>query len=158
MFVVESARLGIEIEADLGLSTPGDRSLFRLRVERCGWGRKFLGAGSGGKPADRGEHDGDCQPPDSAPGRVVDRLGPLLPGHDDALNFSSRVGKPCGIEAEFNFKGHLTTSKYAKLARCSNDTALRDIRELLHHGILVKNPGGGRSTSYRLANPGEVPA
>jgi len=55
-----------------------------------------------------------------------------------------------------DFQGHLTTSKYAKLAKCSNDTALRDIRELLERGIVVKNPGGGRSTSYRLAEPGEV--
>ena len=54
-----------------------------------------------------------------------------------------------------NFKGHLTTSKYAKLAKCSNDTALRDIRELLERGIIVKNEGGGRSTSYRLADPDE---
>jgi Fic family protein len=52
-----------------------------------------------------------------------------------------------------NFKGHLTTSKYARLAGCSNDTALRDIRELLERGIIVKNPGGGRSTSYRLSDP-----
>jgi len=50
-----------------------------------------------------------------------------------------------------DFKGYLTTSKYAKLAKCSNDTALRDIHELLERGIIVKNPGGGRSTSYRLA-------
>ena len=56
-----------------------------------------------------------------------------------------------------DFQGHLTTSKYAKLAKCSNDTALRDIRELLERGIIVKNPGGGRSTSYRLADPDEVP-
>jgi Fic family protein len=55
-----------------------------------------------------------------------------------------------------DFKGHLTTSKYAKLVKCSNDTALRDIRELLARGIVVKNPGGGRSTSYRLAEPDEV--
>jgi len=55
-----------------------------------------------------------------------------------------------------DFEGHLTTSKYAKLAKCSNDTALRDLRELLARGILVKNPGGGRSTSYRLADPDEV--
>jgi Fic family protein len=54
------------------------------------------------------------------------------------------------------FKGHLTTSKYAKFAKCSNDTALRDIRELLERGIVAKNPGGGRSTSYRLAEPDEV--
>ena len=51
-----------------------------------------------------------------------------------------------------DFKGYLTTSKYAKLAKCSNDTALRDIRDLLDRGIIVKNSGGGRSTSYRLAD------
>jgi len=51
------------------------------------------------------------------------------------------------------FKGFLTTSKYAKLAKCSTDTALRDIRELLERGILLQNPGRGRSTSYRLADP-----
>ncbi len=55
------------------------------------------------------------------------------------------------------FKGNLTTSKYAKLAHCSTDTALRDIRELLERGIIVKNPAGGRSTSYRLAEPDEIP-
>jgi Fic family protein len=49
-----------------------------------------------------------------------------------------------------NFQGHLTTSKYAALAKCSNDTALRDIRDLLARAIIVRNPGGGRSTSYRL--------
>jgi Fic family protein len=54
------------------------------------------------------------------------------------------------------FKGFLTTSKYAKLAKCSQDTALRDIRELLDRGILVQNTGGGRSTSYQLADPGNV--
>lgn len=48
------------------------------------------------------------------------------------------------------FEGKLTTSKYAKLAKCSEDTALRDIRILLDSGILVQNPGGGRSTSYAL--------
>ena len=49
-----------------------------------------------------------------------------------------------------NFQGHLTTSKYAKLAKCSNDTALRDIRDLLARAIIVRNAGGGRSTSYRV--------
>lgn len=51
------------------------------------------------------------------------------------------------------FEGFLSTSKYAALAKCSPDTALRDIRELLDRGILVQNPGGGRSTSYRLGEP-----
>lgn len=50
-----------------------------------------------------------------------------------------------------DFRGHLTTSKYAKLAKCSTDSALRDIRDLLARGVVVRNPGGGRSTSYRLA-------
>ena len=50
-----------------------------------------------------------------------------------------------------DFKGFLTTSKYATLARCSEDTALRDVRELVEWGVLVKNASGGRSTSYRLA-------
>jgi Fic family protein len=54
------------------------------------------------------------------------------------------------------FRGFLTTSKYAKLAKCSTDTALRDIRDLLDRDILVQNPGGGRSTSYRLAEPDAV--
>ena len=48
------------------------------------------------------------------------------------------------------FEGHLTNSKYTKLAKCSSDTALRDITELLDREILVKNEGGGRSVSYRL--------
>jgi Fic family protein len=59
-----------------------------------------------------------------------------------------------------DFQGFLTSSKYAKLAKCSSDTALRDIRELVGRGILRQNEGGGRSTSYRLADPDEkkVPA
>jgi Fic family protein len=54
------------------------------------------------------------------------------------------------------FKGFLTTSKYAKLAKCSTDTALRDIQQLLERRILVQNAGGGRSASYRLADPDEI--
>lgn len=56
------------------------------------------------------------------------------------------------------FQGNLTTSKYAKIAQCSNDTALRDIRDLVARGILIQNIGGGRSTSYRLARSEELPA
>lgn len=50
------------------------------------------------------------------------------------------------------FEGNLTNAKYAKLAKCSPDTALRDINQLLGEGILVRNPKGGRSTSYALRN------
>ena len=48
------------------------------------------------------------------------------------------------------FEGKLSTSKYAKLAKCSEDTALRDIKILIERGILVQDEAGGRSTSYRL--------
>ncbi len=53
---------------------------------------------------------------------------------------------------EDDFKGHMNTSKYAKLAKCSNDTALRDIHVLKGRGIFIQNSGSGRSTSYRLAD------
>jgi len=53
------------------------------------------------------------------------------------------------------FGGKLTTSKYAKLSKCSQDTALRDILALVGRGILVRNPEGGRSTSYSLAGEPE---
>jgi Fic family protein len=48
------------------------------------------------------------------------------------------------------FEGKLSTSKYAKLAACSEDTALRDIKALIGEGILAQDSGGGRSTSYSL--------
>jgi Fic family protein len=51
------------------------------------------------------------------------------------------------------FEGKLTTSKYAKLAKCSQDTALRDIVVLMEAGVLSRNTAGGRSTSYSLVLP-----
>jgi Fic family protein len=50
------------------------------------------------------------------------------------------------------FIGQLTTSKWAKIAKCSQDTALRDIQDLLNKNMLQKNHSGGRSTSYNLVN------
>ena len=49
------------------------------------------------------------------------------------------------------FVGKLTSSKWAQFAKCSQDTALRDIEDLVKRGVLVKDAGGGRSTSYSLA-------
>lgn len=49
------------------------------------------------------------------------------------------------------FEGKLTSSKWAKIAKCSPDTALRDIQDLIEKGILEKEEGGGRSTSYRIS-------
>ncbi len=47
-------------------------------------------------------------------------------------------------------EGKLTSSRWAKLAKCSQDTALRDIDDLVRRGILVKDAAGGRSTAYSL--------
>lgn len=48
------------------------------------------------------------------------------------------------------FEGKLTRSKWAAIARCSPDTALRDITQLMDLGVLRKTSGGGRSTGYEL--------
>ena len=48
------------------------------------------------------------------------------------------------------FSGKLTTTKWAKLAGCSHDTALRDIQGLIENGVLKRDASGGRSTSYSL--------
>ncbi len=64
------------------------------------------------------------------------------------------------LDATRNFdrywQGPMTTFKYAKLVKCSTDTALRDIQELQDRSILIQNPAGGRSTSYRPAKPDEL--
>jgi Fic family protein len=51
------------------------------------------------------------------------------------------------------FEGKLTTSKWAQIEKCSQDTALRDIDDLVQRGILHKDLPGGRSTSYSLVEP-----
>jgi len=51
-----------------------------------------------------------------------------------------------------NFFGNLSTSKWAKINKCSPDTALRDIQDLIEKGIMKKSKSGGRSTSYELIN------
>jgi Fic family protein len=52
-----------------------------------------------------------------------------------------------------DFEGKLTTSKWALIEKCSQDTALRDIDDLVGRDILRKEPAGGRSTSYSLVEP-----
>ncbi len=51
------------------------------------------------------------------------------------------------------FEGKLTSSKWAKLTKCSQDTALRDISDLVSRKILAKDQAGGRSTGYTLSRP-----
>lgn len=48
------------------------------------------------------------------------------------------------------FEGKLTSSKWYKINHCSQDTANRDINDLIHKGVLVREPGNGRSTAYEL--------
>ena len=50
------------------------------------------------------------------------------------------------------FDGHLSTSKYAKLAKCSTDTALRDMRDLVSRGVLVKTKVGGEALAIGWPN------
>ena len=52
-----------------------------------------------------------------------------------------------------DFFGKLTTSKWAKIAKCSSDTALNDINDLVAKGVLKKNDEGGRSTNYSIIVP-----
>jgi Fic family protein len=49
-----------------------------------------------------------------------------------------------------DFNGVLNTTKWAKIGKCSQDTALRDIQDLIEKGILLKSNQGGRSTKYEL--------
>ncbi len=50
------------------------------------------------------------------------------------------------------FEGKLTSMKWAKIAKCSKDTAIRDINDLIHKKVLQKESAGGRSTNYELGN------
>ncbi len=52
-----------------------------------------------------------------------------------------------------DWQGMISSSKWAKIAGCSQDTAGRDIKDLFERGALVKNPGGGRSTTYSVKLP-----
>ncbi|SAL07161.1 filamentation induced by cAMP protein, Fic [Caballeronia calidae] len=54
------------------------------------------------------------------------------------------------------FEGKLTSSKWASIAKCSPDTALRDLNELVALGMLRRSSAGGRSTSYELGDPGKI--
>jgi len=65
------------------------------------------------------------------------------------LPLNSRQHKMLTLLVE-GFEGKLTTSKWAQIAKCSQDSALRDIVDLIRQGVLVQDAPGGRSTSYSL--------
>ena len=74
--------------------------------------------------------------------------GPLLgaPPKDGIQRTAAENGQPAAERLE----GKLTLSKWAELAKCSQNTALRDIEDLIRKKVLVKDAAGGRSTSYSL--------
>jgi Fic family protein len=73
-------------------------------------------------------------------------------GHP-SLNARQRLMLNMMLDGEF--KGKLTSTKWAKLTECSHDTAQRDIVDLIERGILVKDGPGGRSTSYSMKRSAE---
>jgi Fic family protein len=79
---------------------------------------------------------------------IKDRLWKLHAGE----SFNDRQRKVINRLLD-GFEGKLTSSKWAKLTKCSSDTAVRDINDLLERKILAKEQAGGRSTSYVLALP-----
>jgi Fic family protein len=92
-------------------------------------------------------------------GRAIDGAQGVLGGVLAKARFWERIaGVPLNPRQRLvvnrlldGFEGKLTTSKYARLTKCSQDTALRDVLPLVECGVLVRNPEGGRSTSYALA-------
>ena len=66
------------------------------------------------------------------------------------VSFNGRQRSILNKLLDGDFAGKLTSSKWATLAKCSQDTAHRDILALVEHGILRKDSAGGRSTSYSL--------
>lgn len=92
-------------------------------------------------------------------GRAIDGAGELLESVIWKFNLWRKINtKPVNDRQRKvinrmldDWQGPMTTSKYAKLVKCSTDTALRDIQDLQDRSILIQNPAGGRSTSYRLA-------
>lgn len=91
-------------------------------------------------------------------GRAIDGAGGTLSAIMDKARFWRRFATESFNERQIKvlnkmldgFEGKVTSSKWARLARCSQDTAYRDILDLVERGALQKDPGGGRSTSYSL--------
>jgi Fic family protein len=92
-------------------------------------------------------------------GRAIDGAGTLLGNVLAKARFWESLGQSPLNERQRQvlnrlldrFEGKLTTTKWAKLTKSSQDTATRDIQDLIERRILVRSAEGGRSTSYALA-------
>ncbi len=69
------------------------------------------------------------------------------------ININDRQRKILNMLMD-DFEGVLNTTKWAKIGKCSQDTALRDIQDLIEKGILIKSEQGGRSTNYEMKSNG----
>lgn len=67
---------------------------------------------------------------------------------------NERQRKVLNLLLDGGFEGNLTAKKWGLLTKTSADTGLRDIADLIERGVLVKDEGGGRSTTYSLALAG----
>ena len=93
-------------------------------------------------------------------GRAVDEAeSQLATVLHKARFWHKHAGKPLNDRQQLlinkllnGFHGKLTSTKWAKIAKCSQDTAIRDIRDLIAHDMLHQDPGGGRNTSYSLTD------
>ena len=93
-------------------------------------------------------------------GRAIDGAEVLMASVLAKASFWERIGaSPLNERQRLilnklldGFEGKLTSSKWAKLTKSSQDTAQRDITDLVQRGILVRSEEGGRSTSYTLAH------
>jgi len=112
-----------------------------LKKARTGFKNRFLKT----KPSNSSKNRAACVPKwlFESTSRTWERINSRIPVNERQRKVINRLLD--------GFEGKLSTSKYARLAKCSADTALRDIKLLLDQGILVQEEGGGRSTSYRLA-------
>lgn len=91
--------------------------------------------------------------------RAIEGAHEMLAGVLDKARFWERFATQALNERQIKvlnrlldgFEGKLTTSKWAAIAKCSQDTAYRDILDLVDRGALLKDSGGGRSTGYSIA-------
>lgn len=75
---------------------------------------------------------------------------------DEVLRTARGPARYRRIDSTCGESGAYSPQVLRRIRKCSIDTALRDIQDLLERGLFIRNPGGGRSTSYRLPRADEL--